>query len=59
MPWARGEGLSVWATVEITGLKEKDIVMVHFFKDREIVSVIFSLFQELAIIFSCKETDNK
>lgn len=51
MPSARGEGLSIWATVEITGMKEEGHSDGPFYEDREMVNVIFSLFQELANFF--------
>ena len=38
---ARGAGLCIWTTVEITGMKEEDVVMENIMKIEKMDTIIF------------------
>ena len=48
---ARGAGLCIWTTVEITRMKEEDVVMESIMKIEKMDTIIFLLIQEFDNIF--------
>ena len=62
---ARGAGLCIWTTVEITGMKEEDVVMENIMKIEKMDTIIFLLIQEFDNIyiyiffFFCKGPDSE
>ena len=51
---ARGAGLCIWATVEIMGMKEEDMVIESITKIEKMDTIIFLLIQEFDFFFSAK-----
>lgn len=48
---ARGAGLCIWATMEIMGMKEEDMVIESITKIEKMDTIIFLLIQEFDFFF--------
>lgn len=55
----RGAGLCLWATVEIVGMKEEDMVMESIMEVEKVDTIIFLLIQGFDFFFSCKGPNNE